>query len=306
MACYRAAVRVAIVGTRWGRVHIGAFRRLGHEIAVLIGTDPERTRAIAAAEGIPCASTDPDAALDADFVVIASPTPTHPALVRRLRERPLLCEKPLVGGAVDPAFRALVAEPQLRLWVNYAFGFLETASRWGDALGAGRAGTVERFELTVATALVPALSLEQALLEVAVHPAIFLGWSAAPFSLLARRREEAALVLELGGPAPLTLRVTGAQAPGIDYHLRAWGTRGVLELEGAYRVGDAWHYEPVTLNGAPISEPERSADHDVWHAANHRLVEAVLHAYLHGRSDPRLMPPAAVLDLEAPLLAAVR
>ena len=32
---YRAAVRVAIIGTRWGRVHIGAFRRLGHEVAVL-------------------------------------------------------------------------------------------------------------------------------------------------------------------------------------------------------------------------------------------------------------------------------
>lgn len=270
---------------------------------MLIGSDPERTRGVAAAEGIPCASTDPDAALDADFVVIATPTPTHAALVRRLRVRPLLCEKPLAGGAADPTFRALVAEPQLRLWVNYAFGFLDTASRWADALGSGRAGTVERFELTVATALAPALSPEQALTEVAVHPAIFLGWCTAPFSLLSRRRDEAALVLELGGPVPLTLRVTGAQAPGIDYHLRALGTRGVLELKGAYRVSDAWHYEPVTLNGAPISEPERSVGRDVWLAANYRLVEAVVNAHLHGRSDPRLIPPAAVLDLEAPLLA---
>lgn len=297
-------MRVAIIGTRWGRVHIGAFRRLGHEIAVLIGADPELTRAVAAAEGIPRASTDPDAALDADFVVIASPTPTHPALVRRLCARPLLCEKPLAGGAADPAFRALIAEPGRRLWVNYAFGFLETAARWADALGSGRAGAVERFELRIATALVPALSLEQALTEVAVHPAIFLGWCTAPFSLEARRRDEATLVLELGGPAPLTLHVTRAQAPGIDYHLRALGTRGVLELKGGYRVGDAWHYEPVTLNGAPISEPERSAGRDVWHAANEQLVEAVVHAHLHGRSDPRLIPPAAVLDLEAPLLAA--
>jgi hypothetical protein len=37
-------------------------------------------------------------ALDADFVVIASPTPTHPALVRRLRVRPLLCDTKRVPG----------------------------------------------------------------------------------------------------------------------------------------------------------------------------------------------------------------
>jgi predicted dehydrogenase len=296
-------MRVAIIGTRWGRVHVGAFRRLGHEIAVLIGADPERTRSIAAAEGIPHASIDPEAALDADFVVIASPAPTHAALVRRLRARPLLCEKPLAAGPVDPDLRALVAEPGLRLWINYAFGFLETAARWADALGAGRAGVVERFELTVATAL-PALSLERALTEVAVHPVIFLGGCTASFSLVSRRREESALVLELEGPAPLTLQVTEARAPGIDYHLRAVGTRGALELRGAYRVGGAWQYAPVTLNGAPISEPERSAGGDVWHAANHRLVEAVLDAHLRGRSDPRLLSPAAVLELEAPLLVA--
>lgn len=295
-------MRVAIIGTRWGRMHIGAFRRFGHEVAVLIGADLEQTRAVAAEEGIPHASIDPDAALDADFVVIASPTPTHPDLVRRLRARPLLCEKPLSGGRADPALRALVAEPGLRLWVNYAFGFLDTASRWAEALASGRAGAVERFELTVATALAPALSLEQALAEVAVHPAVFLGWRTAPFQLQARHRDDASLVLELAGLAPLALRVTTAPAPGIDYRLRALGTRGTLELRGAYRIGGAWHYEPVTLDGAPISEPERSHGRDVWHEANHRLVEAVLQAHLHGRSDPRLVPPAAALDLEASLL----
>ena len=71
-------MRVGIIGTNWGRVHCGTFRAAGCDVAVLVGPREAEVVAVAAAEGVPVASTEPDALEACDIVVIASPTPTHP------------------------------------------------------------------------------------------------------------------------------------------------------------------------------------------------------------------------------------
>jgi predicted dehydrogenase len=48
-------MRIGIVGTWWGRMHVGGFRRAGAEVVAICGRDPERTRRVAAQEGIPLA-----------------------------------------------------------------------------------------------------------------------------------------------------------------------------------------------------------------------------------------------------------
>jgi hypothetical protein len=103
-------VRVGILGTRWGRTHVGTFRAAGCEIWAIVGQDPERSREVARAEGVPHA--EPEALEDADIVVIATPAETHAELVSRWAHKILWCEKPLM------------AQPSARLWVNYAFPFL--------------------------------------------------------------------------------------------------------------------------------------------------------------------------------------
>jgi predicted dehydrogenase len=97
-------VRVGIIGTNWGRMHVGAFREAGADVAALCGQNPERTREVAAREGIPLATTDVRALCAAvDAVVVASPDGLHRAHVEAALAagRAVLCEKPLTRTEED-------------------------------------------------------------------------------------------------------------------------------------------------------------------------------------------------------------
>lgn len=94
--------RIGIIGTRWGRMHVGGFRAAGAEITALCGRDAARTREVAAAEGIPLGTTDlAELCAACDAVVVASPDALHQDHVAQaLRAgRPVLCEKPLTRTA---------------------------------------------------------------------------------------------------------------------------------------------------------------------------------------------------------------
>ncbi|MFP2911419.1 Gfo/Idh/MocA family protein [Pyxidicoccus sp. 3LFB2] len=103
-------VRIGVIGTKWGLMHVGAFRAAGAEVAALCGQNPDNTRAVAAREGIPLATTDlRELCAAVDAVVVASPDGVHRAHMEAALSagRPVLCEKPLTR-TVDEA-RALVA-----------------------------------------------------------------------------------------------------------------------------------------------------------------------------------------------------
>src|SRR5262245_38143661 len=51
-------MRIGIIGTNWGRMHIGAFRAAGAEVVALCGLDAGRARSVATEERIPLATTD--------------------------------------------------------------------------------------------------------------------------------------------------------------------------------------------------------------------------------------------------------
>jgi myo-inositol 2-dehydrogenase/D-chiro-inositol 1-dehydrogenase len=98
------APRVGIVGTNWGLMHLGAFRAAGAEIVALCGAHEEKTRAVAAREGVPLATTRFETLVEAvDLVVVASPDRMHAAHVRGAlgAGRHVLCEKPLTLDAID-------------------------------------------------------------------------------------------------------------------------------------------------------------------------------------------------------------
>jgi myo-inositol 2-dehydrogenase/D-chiro-inositol 1-dehydrogenase len=91
-------MRIGIVGTAWGRMHVGAFRAAGAEVVAIAGRDPDRTRRIASDETIPHALTDVGELCDrVDAVVVAGPDALHleHARIAIERRRPVLCEKPL-------------------------------------------------------------------------------------------------------------------------------------------------------------------------------------------------------------------
>jgi predicted dehydrogenase len=91
-------VRIGVIGTNWGLMHVGAFREAGAEITALCGQDLENTATVAEREGIPLVTTQVRALCDAvDAVVVASPDSVHREHVELALEagRAVLCEKPL-------------------------------------------------------------------------------------------------------------------------------------------------------------------------------------------------------------------
>jgi myo-inositol 2-dehydrogenase/D-chiro-inositol 1-dehydrogenase len=105
-------VRVGVIGTNWGRMHIGAFRGAGAEVVALCGRDLEKTRRIAAQESIGLATTDvAELCAACELVVVASPDAEHARHANAALDagRHLLCEKPLAFTASDA--RALANRP---------------------------------------------------------------------------------------------------------------------------------------------------------------------------------------------------
>ncbi len=91
-------MRVGIVGTGWGRMHIGAFRAAGAQVVAICGRNLDKTRGIAQREGIATATNDVAALCrDVDIVVVASPDGMHRDHVKTALSvgRHVLCEKPL-------------------------------------------------------------------------------------------------------------------------------------------------------------------------------------------------------------------
>jgi myo-inositol 2-dehydrogenase/D-chiro-inositol 1-dehydrogenase len=105
-------MRVGVIGTNWGRMHIGAFRRAGAEVVALCGRDAAKTAQIAAEEGIVLATTDvAQLCAASQVVVVASPDNEHPAHVLAALKAgcDVLCEKPLARTADQATQLALEA-----------------------------------------------------------------------------------------------------------------------------------------------------------------------------------------------------
>ncbi|MDY7227683.1 Gfo/Idh/MocA family protein [Hyalangium rubrum] len=107
-------MRIGVIGTNWGLMHVGAFRAAGAEVVALCGQKQEHTREVAAREGIPLATTDVRELCSAvDAVVVASPDALHRQHVEAAIDagRAVLCEKPLARTEADAL--ALVARARV-------------------------------------------------------------------------------------------------------------------------------------------------------------------------------------------------
>jgi predicted dehydrogenase len=122
-------LRAAVIGTGFvGPFHVDAIRRAGYgEVVALVGSNPERTQARAAALGVPRAMTDADEIFhdpDVDVVHVCTPNDSHVALAERaLRAgKHVVVEKPLALTASDArALQALAAERGLHGAVAFTY-----------------------------------------------------------------------------------------------------------------------------------------------------------------------------------------
>jgi myo-inositol 2-dehydrogenase/D-chiro-inositol 1-dehydrogenase len=291
-------VRVGIIGTSWGRVHVGTVRACGAEVAVIVGRDAEKTRRVAAEERIAIGSTDLAALDEVDVVIIASATPSHEALIARFAHKPVICEKPLLPAAPSSSTARRISGA--RVLVSYAFAFLPEARELAARVRTGELGTVERVELSVGVSLGERGSAEHWLLDVGSHPVSWLSGLFGAFRRVALAHEglqacTARLENERTG---IDLSVGPASRPGIEYAIVLHGSRHRGVLDGVYRVGDRWSFG-ASLDAVPISVPG-APPHDPWYAANCACVAAALGAFFGGPRD-HLVDGASALALEAAL-----
>ncbi len=104
--------RIGVIGTNWGRMHIGGFRSAGAQVTALCGRDPQKTAAIAVEEGIPLATVNIGEFCSAvDIVVVSGPDSLHSAHIHAALDAGchVLSEKPLTRTASDARDLALRA-----------------------------------------------------------------------------------------------------------------------------------------------------------------------------------------------------
>ncbi|MEL6185307.1 MAG: Gfo/Idh/MocA family oxidoreductase, partial [Myxococcota bacterium] len=287
----------ALVGAGWGRVHIGALRAAQVEVVQLIGRDLQRTEQAAREEGIKRASTELRE-IEADLVVLASPTPVHAEHLRALAGRVVLMEKPVVGPNLpEGALRTL---PEL-CFVNYAFPFVEVVQAADAVLD--RAKSIVAVEVEVRLELPSTKSVDDWLLDVAAHPLAWVEHRVGPLRQVSRSAGGAGARFELQGHqgVPVHLRFALGGATGIAYRLRWWcertgGGPSPIEVHGTLLLGEPW-----TFGGAGFEPPPPPAA-DPWIVANYRSVAANVSALRSGGPVHRVRD-RGLFDLERGLFA---
>lgn len=260
-----------IVGLNWGLVHLRTLRAAGVEVVALASTDADRARAVAADNGVAIGTDDLAVLNDLDVVVVATPAKSHPQVLGQLPDPFLICEKPLVGIGGSPEDLPEFGD---RLFVNYAFAFLQTARTVADF---GRPSSVS---LSVGVNLPLEFTPEQWFLETASHPTSWL------LHLLGEPRDitrEGLTVHAVAGSTPITVELSLGGPEGI-YHDGSfvWPDR-VVEFHGRYVPGSPWAYDPVLLDGAPVNDGEFS-DSDCWLDANEAAVRMMVEVFRGERS----------------------
>ena len=292
-------MRAGVIGTNWGRVHVHALRCAGVEVHTLCGADLDKTRSIAAEEGVPHATNDPRELRHLDLVTIATPAATHLEMLRLFDGQAVICEKPLLGpGAVPAGLPGATGGA----FVNYAFGFLETArvasARLADI------GAVRRVRVHTSVVLPHPFTAEQWLLEAASHPFSWVLHQLGPVTVLQREVAPDAATVSLHGATgeAIEVRLDGDGEPGICHRVTVTGEQAELSFSGGFRPGWKWGFAPVHLDGAPVNDGEYT-ESDCWIDANVRAVGRMVEVFrgaLPGAEEP-LFDIASAARLEQAL-----
>lgn len=289
-------MKAAVIGTNWGRVHVGGLRQAGCEVTTLLAHDAELVARIAAEEQIPCHGTDPALLHGVDLVTIATPTDSHLGYLRDLTNPYVLCEKPL--GLMPDNQHEFTALPRAGRFISYPFPFLDGAQAIAQQVRSGALGPLTRATLVVGVNLPYAKTPVEWFLEDVVHP----------FSLLYclfERFEWLGVRFAGGNNLTVQMRVDDAlldimlcdwPKPGLHFDLTLVGQQDSCQLRGGFRPNRGWWMEPLMVDDLPVTDGE-PAEQQIWLRANQRVV-ATLCSHLRGELTLAQAQQAGLYDLE--------
>lgn len=238
-------MRIGIIGSGWGRMHVGGFRRAGAEVVALCGRTAEKTASIARREGIALATTDVGELCRAvDAVVVASPDKLHRAHVAAViaAGRHVLCEKPLGTTAVEAdELAALARAAKVRAAVSFPYRTL----RPFEVLRAF-AREARGLEISVRNSFL-AEHDESGDFGGSSHFVDAALWlmRAVPKTVVAQRTGPALRVLiETDAGASITIVHRPSPEPGIWGSWSLWGDKWEAGVSAGYRpLLGGWHLE---------------------------------------------------------------
>jgi hypothetical protein len=281
-------VRAAVVGTRWGMVHVHALRAHGVQVLALVGRDAAETQAAAQREQIPHAVTDVAQlkALGINWVSVASPAASHAQVAADLRkalgsECAFFVEKPLLGARAA-AHQAKSFGPNT--WVNYAMPFVSAAHALTQALARVK---VRSVSIQTRHDLGHTMALPDAVLDMASHPWSWVVHAIGEPNLEAAQATANGLHMRLGAfDVPCELRCTAKPGlNGLQHRVVVQTDAGAMELFALYERGKPWQISAWHRNEALVIDPhpsEKEVFHtlgfDAWLSANVRSVGQALKA----------------------------
>jgi predicted dehydrogenase len=143
-------LRASVVGTGFmGWVHVEALRRVGVDVAGILGSSPEKSRSEASRLGLPRAYASFDEVLSddtVDSVHIATPNRLHFEMAAAVLTagKHVLCEKPLAMNSGESAQLVELArrDPHLAAGVNYNIRFYPLCLEARERVRSGAIGDV--------------------------------------------------------------------------------------------------------------------------------------------------------------------
>ena len=144
-------IQIAVIGAgRIGRIHAGNIAaHPGARLAGIADAVPEAASQLAAALGVPVLT--PDHAMQADAVLIASPTPTHAGYIEQAAslKRAVFCEKPIdLSAARTRSSLAAARAAGIVLMVGFNRRFDPNFAALQQRLAAGEIGPLELLTIT--------------------------------------------------------------------------------------------------------------------------------------------------------------
>ncbi|MBQ1782555.1 MAG: Gfo/Idh/MocA family oxidoreductase [Gammaproteobacteria bacterium] len=290
-------MRAGIIGSNWGLVHLVPLRNAGVDVVALCGQDAANTARVAAREGIGRCHTNAAELQDLDLIVIATPAITHPQLLELFPHQFVICEKPLLGIG-HPLARA-ASLPRQRVWVNYAFAFLDCAQAAAAALA--QIGPLQRVRVESTVNIPLTFSWPQWFMEVASHPLSWVLHQLGPAWPRTVRPLPQGHLVEAWWPSGTTGEFVVGHQPqaGIHHRLHLVGEGGSIELQGQLIWGENWRYGPLRVNGE-VLELANGGSGDPWVLANHEAVTALV-AVARGRTSRDQALASGLFDLDKAL-----
>lgn len=283
-------MKIGIIGTNWGRIHIGTFRENGKNINLLVGRDLEKTKKIANEEDVPNASIDPADLQLMDVIVIASPADTHYKYIKMFPDKFILCEKPLFGSEVDEVDEVEFRKIQKQaVYVNYAFPFLQSCRDLSTKIRNLNLISPLNSQLNISAYFENHPKLSAFFADIVCHQLYYLNTIFPHFefnSLKNESKNHLELTYKNNEQYSLDIDFKIKDSIGIDIELVINQKSTNLSLTGGYNPENGWNFEPILCDKQAINKGEYSSNqnNDIWFKANCASVHCFLQV-IEGKID---------------------